>query len=107
MSTSRPRRGYSALVTIGTRKLGQSNVPWRMVDTPGWDSVIAVHRVITMEAILTADAFIVLSDGNRPDINAPQEQFLSKIKNLHYDAMSTAFGVLTYRCDTLLLLLIP
>ncbi len=89
-STSRRRK-----VVIGTRRLGEASVLWRILDVPGWDSTIEEHRVIAMQAIDSADAFIVLSNATRPDLTEPQTEFLAKIREVHFDGMSKAFGVLT------------
>ncbi len=93
-------------VVIGTRRLGDATVRWRILDVPGWDSTIEEHRGIAMQAIDSADAFIVLSNATRPDLTEHQAQFLTKVREAHYGAMSKAFGVLTYALSALCSLLL-
>jgi hypothetical protein len=83
-------------VVIGTRRLGVTGVPWQISDQPGYDSTIEEHRTIALEAISNADAFIILTNGTKPDLTHAQIQFLAEIREKHYDAMSKAFGVITY-----------
>jgi len=75
------------------------DVDWELFDVPGFDSPIQEHREEALRSILEADAFLILSSGERPSFTREQKAFLQNITSVNYDAMSKAFGVIT-KLDT-------
>lgn len=79
---------------ISTNRL-PADVPWELRDVPGLDSKIKRHRTFAIEEASSADAFIIASNGERPDFSAPALDAIRSIKKKQFDAMSRAFGVVT------------
>lgn len=66
-----------------------------MIDVPGCDSPINEHRLASINAVLNADAFLFLTDGQRPSLTNDQVNLLNEIRKGHFDGMKRAFGVIT------------
>ncbi|CAF1351388.1 unnamed protein product [Didymodactylos carnosus] len=81
-------------LTIFTDKLPGKN--YELLDVPGFDSPIKEHRLAGLQAIKSSDAFLYLTDGQRPDLTEPQMVLLNEIQGEnHYEAMQRAFGIIT------------
>ena len=79
--------------TIYTSRLPGEN--YILLDVPGCDSPIAEHRSSALDAIRTADAFLFLTDGQRPSLTKEQLTLLDEIKEGHFEGMKRAFAVIT------------
>jgi hypothetical protein len=62
---------------------------------PGCDSPIAKHRAASINAVLNADAFLFLTNGQRPSLTNDQVNLLNEIRKGHFDGMKRAFGIIT------------
>ena len=79
--------------TIFTKKLPGEN--YILLDVPGCDSPILEHRSSAIDAIQNADAFLFLTDGQRPCLTNEQLTLLHEIQDGHFDGMKRAFGIIT------------
>ena len=66
-----------------------------LLDVPGCDSPIAEHRLSAISAVQSADAFLFLTDGQRPSLTNEQIRLLNEIQDGHFDGMKRAFGIIT------------
>jgi hypothetical protein len=66
-----------------------------LVDVPGCDSPIEEHRLSAINAVQKSDAFLFLTDGQRPSLTNDQVHLLQEIQSGHFDAMKRAFGIIT------------
>lgn len=66
-----------------------------LLDVPGCDSPILEHRLSAINAVQNADAFLFLTDGQRPSLTNDQIRLLNEIQNGHFDGMKRAFGIIT------------
>jgi hypothetical protein len=66
-----------------------------LLDVPGCDSPIAEHRLSAINAVQNADAFLFLTDGQRPSLTNDQIRLLNEIQDGHFDGMKRAFGIIT------------
>lgn len=80
-------------VTIYTKKLPGEN--YILLDVPGCDSPLLEHRTSAIDAIQNADAFLFLTDGQRPCLTNEQLKLLHEIQDGHFDGMKRAFGIIT------------
>jgi len=80
-------------VTIYTNKLPGEN--YILLDVPGCDSPLVEHRTSALNAIRNADAFLFLTDGQRPSLTNEQIRLLNEIQSEHFDGMKRAFGIIT------------
>ncbi|UJR33961.1 hypothetical protein I4U23_021377 [Adineta vaga] len=80
-------------VTFYTNKLPGEN--YILVDVPGCDSPIVEHRLSAIRVVQDADAFLFLTDGQRPSLTDHQIQLLNEIQHGHFDGMKRAFGIIT------------
>lgn len=80
-------------VTIHTDKLPGEN--YVLLDVPGCDSPIMEHRSSAINAVQNADAFLFLTDGQRPSLTYDQITLLKEIQEGHIDGMKRAFGIIT------------
>ena len=86
---------------IYTNKLPGEN--YILLDVPGCDSPIREHYQSAINAIQNADAFLFLTDGQRPSLTKNQLDLLNEIQTGHFDGMKRAFGIITKLdlCQTL------
>ncbi|CAF1207207.1 unnamed protein product [Adineta steineri] len=80
-------------VVIYTNKLPGQN--YILLDVPGCDSPIEEHRLSAINAVQKSDAFLFLTDGQRPSLTNEQIHLLQEIQTDHFDAMKRAFGIIT------------
>ncbi len=66
-----------------------------LLDVPGCDSPITEHRLSAINAVQNADAFLFLTDGQRPSLTNDQIRLLNEIQDGHFDGMKRAFGIIT------------
>jgi len=66
-----------------------------LLDVPGCDSPIIEHRLSAINAVQNADAFLFLTDGQRPSLTNDQIRLLNEIQDGHFDGMKRAFGIIT------------
>ncbi len=66
-----------------------------LLDVPGCDSPIVEHRSSAINAVQNADAFLFLTDGQRPSLTNDQIRLLNEIQDGHFDGMKRAFGIIT------------
>ncbi|CAF1189435.1 unnamed protein product [Didymodactylos carnosus] len=76
----------------GRGKLADSST---RTNVPGCDSPIKQHRDTAIQAIREADAFLFLTDGQRPDLTRDEINILKEIQSGHYQGMSRAVGIIT------------
>ncbi|CAF3519872.1 unnamed protein product, partial [Rotaria sp. Silwood2] len=89
-------------ISIYTNRLPGKN--YELLDVPGFDSPIKEHRDASLKAMKEADAFLFLTDGDRPSLQRDPLRLLDEIKdgNQHYEAMTRVFGIITKldKCHT-------
>ncbi|CAF1425241.1 unnamed protein product [Adineta ricciae] len=80
-------------VIIYTAKLPGKD--YILLDVPGCDSPVAEHRASAIRAVQNSDAFLFLTDGQRPSLTNDQVHLLHEIHEGHFDGMKRAFGIIT------------
>eukprot|EP01118_Nematostelium_gracile_P003933 TRINITY_DN1463_c0_g1_i2.p1 TRINITY_DN1463_c0_g1~~TRINITY_DN1463_c0_g1_i2.p1 ORF type:complete len:913 (+),score=287.69 TRINITY_DN1463_c0_g1_i2:37-2739(+) len=75
---------------------------WEIIDCPGFDSPITEHWNFTANAIKKADAYIFVVASGKPNFNRDQMNVLQSLKTSEINALSRAFGVITWldNCNT-------